>query len=124
MAGSALRIRALGSARRGTEKWKLERLTAIANAFLAVWFVASMVALSGGGYTEYRAWLGGIFNATMMVLLVISSFWHAKLGIEVIIEDYVHHSGIKFASLVALNLLAFAFATSCIVAILVIAAGS
>ncbi len=112
-----------GSARAGVDHWLLQRLTAVALVPLGLWFVASMVALSGEPYEVVRGWLSGLFNATMMVLLVIAAFWHARLGLRVIIEDYVHTPGLKVAALMLTDLLSFAFATSCIVAVIVIAAG-
>ena len=116
--------RGLGSARHGTGHWILQRLTAIASVFTVLWFVAAMVSLSGAPYAEIRAWLGSNFNATMMILLVVSAYWHGALGLQTIIEDYVHGPALKLGSLVAVKLLAFALATSSIVAILKVAIGS
>lgn len=115
------RVRGLGSAKAGVEHFKVLRLTSVANAFLAFWFVWSMVQLSGADYAEITAWLGHTINASLMILLVVSSFVHAKLGAQVIVEDYVHHKGIKVASLAALALGAYALATACVVAILKVA---
>jgi succinate dehydrogenase / fumarate reductase, membrane anchor subunit len=118
------RVKASGSAREGVGHWKVQRLTAIANAPLVLWFIISAVALSGASYDETRAWLATPFNTVLMSLLVVSIFWHAKLGVQVIIEDYVHHEGIKVASLVALTLAIIGLAASCLVAIFKISFGS
>jgi succinate dehydrogenase / fumarate reductase, membrane anchor subunit len=115
------RVRGLGSAKEGVEHFKVLRLTSVANVFLALWFVWSMIGLSGAGYAEIVVWLGSTVNASLMILLVVSSFVHAKLGTQVIIEDYVHHTGIKVASLTALTLATYALATACVVAILKVA---
>ena len=115
------RVRGLGAAREGVEHFKLLRLTSVANVFVSLWFVWSMIRLSGADYGEITAWLGNTVNASLMVLLVVSSFAHAKLGAQVIIEDYVHHKGIKVASLAALTLAIYALATVCVVAILKVA---
>lgn len=118
------RLKAHGSARSGSQHWWWQRVTALANVPLVIWFVASAVSLSGAGYAEVRAWLGGQMNATLMVLLVVSAFWHARLGLQVVIEDYVHSRAIKLASLLGLDLLVAALATSCLLAILKVSFGS
>jgi succinate dehydrogenase / fumarate reductase membrane anchor subunit len=118
------RIKAGGSARSGAEHWWRQRLTAIANLPLVVWFVVSAVSLSGADYEEVRAWLGGLFNGTMMVLLVVSLFWHARLGIQVVLEDYVHDRALGLAARIGLDLLTVALAVSCLLAILVVSLGS
>lgn len=118
------RLKARGSARSGAGHWWWQRLTALANVPLVIWFVASAVSLSGAGHAEVRAWLGGQMNATLMVLLVVSAFWHARLGLQVVIEDYVHDRAIKLASQVGLDLLTAALVTSCLLAILKVSLGS
>ena len=117
------RLRAKGSARGGFEHWKLQRVTAIANVPLVLWFVISAVSLSGVDWATVRAWLAGPFNTTMMILLVLSSFWHAKLGLQVLVEDYVHEERVKIASLLAITLAIVALAVSCVVAILKVSTG-
>jgi succinate dehydrogenase / fumarate reductase membrane anchor subunit len=118
------RLKALGSAKSGAEHWWRQRVTAVANLPLVIWFVVSAVSLSGASYEEVRAWLGGLFNATMMVLLVISVFWHARLGVQVVLEDYVHARGLRLAALVGLDFLVVALAVSCLLAILQVSLGS
>jgi succinate dehydrogenase / fumarate reductase membrane anchor subunit len=118
------RVRGLGSAREGVGHWKLQRLTALANIVLVLWFVFSAASLSGSGYAEVRAWLASPVPAALMVLLVVSVFWHAKLGLQVVIEDYVHGEGPRVASLVALTLATCLLAAMCIVSILKVALGS
>lgn len=118
------RVKARGSAREGLGHWKMQRLTSIAMVLLVIWFVLSAVSLSGASYEEVRAWLASPFSATMMVLLVVAAFWHAKLGIQVVIEDYVHHEGTLIASLVVLNLAVVALAAACLVAIVKVSLGS
>ncbi|MDW8125702.1 MAG: succinate dehydrogenase, hydrophobic membrane anchor protein [Geminicoccaceae bacterium] len=120
----AARIRARGSAKSGAEHWWRQRLTALANVPLVIWLVVSFVSLSGAGYAEARAWLSGLFNATMMVLLILSTFFHARLGIQVIIEDYVHGRALKVASLVLLDFVVVALATACVLATLAVFTGS
>ena len=118
------RIRGLGSAREGTGHWKAQRLTAISNLLLVLWFVFSAMALAGSSYPEYRAWLASPVTASLMILLILSVFHHARLGVQVVIEDYVHHEGARVASIAALTLATFGLAVACIVAVLVISLGS
>jgi succinate dehydrogenase / fumarate reductase membrane anchor subunit len=118
------RFKAQGSAREGLAPWKLQRLTAIATAILALWLIVSCVSLSGAGYAEVRAWLARPFDTTMMILLVVSAFWHAQLGLQEVILDYVHHEGAKLASLVVLGFVIVALGVASIVAILEVSLGS
>jgi len=118
------RARGLGAARTGTRHWMAERLTAIANLLLVLWFVFSAMALSGSDYVQVRAWLASPVTATLMVLLIVSTFYHARLGLQVVVEDYVHHEGAKLAALTALTLVVVALAVACIVAVLKVSIGS
>lgn len=117
------KVRGLGTARSGLQHWKMQRLTAVSNVLLVLWFVFSAMALSGSDYVQVRAWLASPVTATLMVLLIVSTFYHARLGLQVVVEDYVHHEGAKVASLVAIALVIFALAAACIVAVLRIAVG-
>jgi succinate dehydrogenase / fumarate reductase, membrane anchor subunit len=118
------RARGLGAAHGGLGHWKAQRLTAISNAVLVLWFVFSAMALAGAGYAEVRAWLASPLAATLMILLIISVFYHAPLGLQVIIEDYVHHPGIRIAAVILVRLVVAGLAVACIVAILMVALGS
>lgn len=118
------KARGLGAARDGTAHFKLQRLTAISNLVLVLWFVFSLAALPGTGYEQVRAWLGAPLPAILMILLIISVFYHARLGLQVVIEDYVHHEGARVASLVAVTLVIFGLAVACIVAVLRVLLGS
>lgn len=117
------RARGLGAARAGLSPWKMQRLTAISNLLLVLWFMFSAVTLSGSGYEQVRAWLASPVTASLMVLLIISTFYHARLGLQVVVEDYVHHEGLKMASIVAIVLIVLALAVACIVAVLKVAVG-
>lgn len=117
------KVRGLGAARSGLQHWKMQRLTAISNVLLVLWFMFSAMALSGSGYEQVRAWLGSPVTASLVVLLIISTFYHARLGLQVVVEDYVHHEGARIASLVAIALIVLALAVACIVAVLTVAVG-
>lgn len=98
------RVRGLGSAHHGAHHWLVQRFTAIGNLVLSIWLIASVIGLPDLGYATVSKWLAQPVSATAMILLVISTFWHARLGLQVLIEDYLHNSGTKFAALAALNL--------------------
>jgi succinate dehydrogenase / fumarate reductase membrane anchor subunit len=117
------KVRGLGAARSGLQHWKMQRLTAISNVLLVLWFMFSAMALSGSGYDQVRAWLASPVTASLVVLLIISTFYHARLGLQVVVEDYVHHEGARIASLVAIALIVLALAVACIVAVLSVAIG-
>ncbi len=104
------RVRGLGAAHSGSHHWLIIRYTAIGSLLLTVWFVVSLLLLPNLGYAAVREWLARPVPATAMALFVLVNIWHAKLGIQVVIEDYVHEHANKFASMVALNLAAFAAA--------------
>lgn len=113
----------LGSAKEGVEHWWIQRLTAVALVPLSLWFVTSVIALAGADHATVLAWLSRPLVAILMVLLVGTSFYHASLGLQVVIEDYVHHEGAKIAALVLNKLVCFALAVAGIFAVLKIAFG-
>ncbi|MEP7222079.1 MAG: succinate dehydrogenase, hydrophobic membrane anchor protein [Novosphingobium sp.] len=102
------RVRALGSAHHGAHHWLQQRFTAIGNLVLVLYLLVSFMLLPGLSYTNVHDWLVHPLPATAMALLVISLFWHARLGLQIVMEDYVHEAGTKFACIAALNLAVFA----------------
>ena len=114
------RVRALGSAHHGTDHWLLQRFTAAGNLITVGYLVFSFLLLGDLSYERVSVWLSGLGPALALALLVISVFWHARLGLQVMIEDYVHDRGNRFAALLVLNLAWFAgtaFGLLCIVSI-------
>lgn len=110
----------LGSAKEGVEQWWIERVTAVALVPLTIWFAASMIALAGSDHAAFIAWLRTPLAAILMVLLLIALFYHTALGLQVVIEDYVH-SWAKIPALIAMRLACFALAAAGILAVLLIA---
>jgi succinate dehydrogenase / fumarate reductase, membrane anchor subunit len=89
--GKLAKVRGLGSAKDGTAHWVAQRVTAIALVPLIVWFVTQLVfILSEADKGEILAWFAHPFNAIMMLLLLCTGMYHARLGIQVVIEDYIH----------------------------------
>ena len=84
------RARGLGSGKSGTGHWWWQRLTAVALVLLTAWLVGLLVSLVGADLETVRATVARPWNAIPMAALVIAMFWHAKLGVQVVIEDYVH----------------------------------
>lgn len=98
------RVRGLGTAHEGAHHWMLQRFTAIGNLVLMSYLVISFALIGDFGYRAVTEWLATPIAATAVILLVISTFWHARLGLQVVIEDYMVDAGTKFAAIAALNL--------------------
>lgn len=101
------KVRGLGSSHHGAHHWLVARTTAIGNLVLMSWLIVSFMLLSDYSYGTVSSWLSQPIAAVPMMLLIVSVFYHAKLGLQVLIEDYIHEPGSKFALLSALNLAAF-----------------
>jgi succinate dehydrogenase membrane anchor subunit len=115
------RVRGLGSAKEGVGHWWAQRVTAIALVPLSIWFVVAAISLMGADYADFQAWIGQFGNALLMILTVLVMFYHAHLGIQVIIEDYVHGEGARVASLLIVKFVLAALAASCVLAVALVA---
>ena len=118
------RVRGLGSAKEGTSHWWAQRLTAVALLPLSFWFVWSVINLVGVDHIGFKNWLNENANLVLMILFVGSLFYHMQLGLQVVIEDYVHGETKKVTSLVLNLFVALFFGVSSIVALLKVAFGS
>ena len=118
------RARGLGSARAGVHHWWAQRLTAIALIPLVVWFAISLVMMSGADYGAVRAWIGSPMVMVLLILTIAVGLHHGQLGLQVVIEDYVHGDGSKLALIVTVRFVAVLFGLAAIVAVLRIGFGS
>ena len=117
------RVRGLGSAREGGHHWWTERMTSVAPLLLFVWLLVSLLRLPAVDYRTVNEWLEQPLAAVPMLLLIVSTFWHLKLGMQVVIEDYVHEEGWKFLSILLLNFATVIAAAFALFAVLKIALG-
>ena len=117
------RARGLGSAKEGVHHWWMQRLTAIALIPLVVWFAISLVMLSGADYAVVRAWIGSPLVMVLLILTISIGLHHGQLGMQVVIEDYVHGDGWKLALIVGVRFIAVIFGLAAVVAILRIGLG-
>lgn len=115
------RARGLGNGHDALHHWIAQRISSIALIPLTLWAIWSVVSLSTMTYEGFQAWIGQLPNAVLLGLFVLSSFHHAALGLQVVIEDYIHCQFSRVASMVALRLGVFALAAVAIFSILKLA---
>jgi succinate dehydrogenase membrane anchor subunit len=114
----------LGSAKEGVEHWLLQRVTAVALVPLALWFVIALIGLVGADFDTVQEWVGRPLPAICLVLLLIATFYHASLGLQVVIEDYVHGDLARLGLVIIARLACVALAVAGIVAVLTLALGA
>ena len=112
------RARGLGSARSGASHWWLQRLTAVALVPLTLWFVWSVLHLVGASHEEMLGWIGGPIPVVLLIALVVASFYHLALGLQVVIEDYVANEATRLITLLLTKGVIILLALTCLVSIL------
>jgi succinate dehydrogenase / fumarate reductase membrane anchor subunit len=116
--------RGLGSARSGSHHFMVQRITAVALIALGLWFVWISLVLLHADYAAARALIARPFNAIAMLVFIIASFWHAQLGLQVVIEDYVHTRWLEMTSQIVIKFVCFLGAAASAFAVIRIALGS
>jgi succinate dehydrogenase / fumarate reductase membrane anchor subunit len=117
------RVRGLGSAKQGVDHWWHQRLTAAGNVLLVPWFFISILRLPNYSHTVVTDWLSAPLVAVAMILLAVSVFWHLRLGLQMLIEDYVSNHASLLGALIILNFFAIGGAAIAIFSIVRIALG-
>jgi succinate dehydrogenase / fumarate reductase, membrane anchor subunit len=112
-----------GSAGDGVSHWWAQRFSAILLALLTIWLMCALAAVVGADHAEAAAWLASPFNTSMAILFVVTSIYHGKLGLEVIIEDYIHHRVTEVTLLVLVKILSIVVGLMAVIAILKMAFG-
>ena len=114
------RVRGLGSAKEGVQHWWVQRVTAVALIPLSLWFVAGIVFLIDVDRATALQWLGSPVTLGLMSLFLIALIYHAVLGLQVVIEDYIHSHATKLILLLLIQFAGFALAAAGIIAMLLI----
>jgi succinate dehydrogenase / fumarate reductase membrane anchor subunit len=112
------RARGLGSARAGSHHWWAQRLTSIALVPLTIWFILAVIRLSGASHQAVIDWLSTPLSMGLMLALIVATFYHMQLGLQVVIEDYVHNEAAKMVSVLCVKALSVMLALVCIVSVL------
>ena len=117
------RVLGLGSAKDGTEHWWGQRLSAVALAVLGTWLVIAIIGLESFGYAPIVAWAQSPLTSVLLVLTVLTSCYHSQLGVQVVVEDYVHATGPKVATLILMTFVHILLAAMGVFAVLKLAFG-
>lgn len=111
-------VRGLGSAKEGVQHWWMQRITAIALVPLSLWFVISIIFMAGASHGEMVDWMSSPFTAAIAILVIVATFWHAMLGVQVVIEDYVHNEAMKIGSLLVIKGLLLLLGLACALSVI------
>jgi succinate dehydrogenase / fumarate reductase membrane anchor subunit len=112
------RARGLGAAHMGSGQWWSQRLTSLALVPLTLWFVISVIRLTGEPREAMVAWLSAPLAMALMLALIVATFHHLQLGLQVVIEDYVPNEPVKMLSLLLMKALCVLLALVCIISVL------
>jgi succinate dehydrogenase / fumarate reductase membrane anchor subunit len=124
MSSPLARAIGLGSAKEGVEHWWLQRVTAVALVPLVLWFVIAVIGLVGADRTAVIAWVKSPMPAVFLILLLVATFYHTALGLQVVIEDYVHGEGLRLGTLMVMRFLCIVLALRGVIAVLMMALGA
>jgi succinate dehydrogenase / fumarate reductase membrane anchor subunit len=115
------RARGLGAARSGTGHWWAERVTSVALVPLTLWFVYAAIHLSGMPRAAMAAWASRPLTATLLVALVLTTFHHMQLGLQVVMDDYIHPERLRMLALLAMKAVVALLALAAIISVLKLA---
>jgi succinate dehydrogenase / fumarate reductase membrane anchor subunit len=118
------RARGLGSARAGSRHWWAQRLTSVALVPLTLWFIWSIMHLTGASQADVADWLASPVRLALLLALIAATFHHLQLGMQVVIEDYVPQEGVKLAALLAIKGLCILLALICAISALALCLNS
>jgi succinate dehydrogenase / fumarate reductase, membrane anchor subunit len=118
------RARGLGAAKKGVQHWWWQRLTAVVLVPLCLWFIGTIVTRQASDYSTVVNWIQSPLVCGLWIFLIAASFYHAQLGLQVVIEDYVHSEWVKITALVVAQFLMVLLALTAVVAVLKIALGA
>ena len=117
------RVLGLGAAKEGVSHWWSQRVTSVALVLLCLWFVAALLRVPMSDYDHVVTWIAQPLNAVLLLLLIATLVYHSLLGVQVVVEDYVHHHGLKIATMLLLTFAHWTVAAVAIFAVLRIAFG-
>ena len=112
------KVKGLGSAKEGTHHWWQQRLSAIALVPLSLWFIYSIISMVGADYMTVVYWMREPYVSVLLVFFILSLFYHAVLGLQVVIEDYIHSEWQKITCLLLIKFLAVIGALASVLSIL------
>jgi succinate dehydrogenase / fumarate reductase membrane anchor subunit len=124
MSSPLARAIGLGSAKEGVEHWWVQRVTAVALVPLVLWFVIAVIGLVGADRAAVIAWVKSPMPAVFLILLLVATFYHTALGLQVVIEDYVHGEGLRLGTLMVMRFLCIVLALRGVIAVLMMALGA
>ena len=117
------RVLGLGAAKEGVSHWWSQRVTSVALLLLGLWFVSALLRMPTFDYEFVSAWIAVPYNSVLLLLLTGTLVYHSQLGVQVVVEDYVHHHGLKIATMLLLTFAHVGVAALAIFAVLRIAFG-
>ncbi len=116
------RVRGLGVSREeGTSHFIAQRVNGLALIPLTFWLVYGVIAHIGSSYAEFMDWATSLSTATLLAFTIMASFWHAAMGLQVVVEDYVHHEFVKVCLLALIRISCFGFALLGLISVLKLA---
>ena len=117
------RVTGLGTAKEGVGHWWSQRVTSVALVLLGLWFVTSLLRMPNFGHELVTTWIAMPVNAVLLLLLIGTLVYHSQLGVQVVVEDYVHHHGLKIGTMMVLTFAHVVLAALAMFAVLRIAFG-